>query len=216
MDINDFTIPTIKKHKGKFTCKHLEEGVVKPEAEPLVVELVHALNETRSCCPLLHRSWPYVVLGILFIISIVIMFFIHGSYFLLAIPLAILLTMLVGSVVSYSMTYKRNKTILLITEEYRAKLAQHYILVDNYNIRAYEYYHRVYNAYYDHGYMIKLVPLELLNQRVEFNNADINFRQEQQALLEQAQLNREIPIYDVNQPELRRYETDEEDGNRTR
>ena len=218
MDINDFTIPTIKKHKGSYVCDELAQNLIKQEAEPIVIDFLHRLNQEQLGCSIIHRGWPYLVLGLLFIIAVVVLLVVHVEYYLFAIPLFLLLAMLIGSMASYFMTSKRIKAILFISEEFKVKLSPYYVLVDNYNIRAYEHRHRIYNSYYDRGFMIKLVPIELLAQQLPYNNADINFRQEQMALLEQAQLNRQSPINQNQEQEdeqYRQYE-DEEEVNRTR
>ena len=193
----------IIKVKNKYECYDLDAGQIKPEAETDVREFIVKLNDAGKGFWTRNPAWVYVF-ALCFILSFIVVGFMRSSY-LYIIPLVFLVLFITTAIISCIKDNEHHKRLHRIKEEYRTKLAPHYILVDKNNGYIVTPDGRFNcNDTNMHINTIRLVPVEYMERFHAIMTAvpqrNPYFEQEQVALYEQAQMNKEIPIYhlDIN------------------
>lgn len=197
--------PQIVMSGQKFICKALGTGRIKTEAVHDVTEFVQKLNQIRNS---LIDRYPMAIyiFALGFIVSFVAAGFAHKNK-LFIIPLVFLVLFVISSMIVCFRDAKIKHTTQRIIEEYRIKLAPHYVVMDRslgHVVTPYGRYEFREAALLRNS--IKLVPIEQAFRimapqpfaQSPVQGIDPYFQQEQVALYEQAQINREIPIYQLN------------------
>lgn len=208
-------VPQITCYYHRYDCADLDAGKIKPEAFDIVSEFVFRLNGIRNSIWTRNPWWIYIF-AFCFIVSFIIVCFFHKNI-LFVIPLVFLCLFVLCAIVVCIYDSKVESRVCGLIQEYRVKLASHYIVVDRAATTV-----KTPNGTYEFKDLnmvrnsIKLIPIEqaFMMHAQDVMTGEDAFNQQEKVVLYEPK-NNDMPIYksDLNKTgELSGYDINQDES----